>query len=88
MEIEDNRLDLDPHLTPMVMYKDMGMYSKMVRAFKNSFKNVHIILYEDFRDNTEQEMIKTFDFLELNKDENIDFITRHNVGGKDGRINT
>ncbi|MAO71865.1 MAG: sulfotransferase [Flavobacteriales bacterium] len=82
LEIEDNRLDLDPHLTPMVMYKDMGMYSRMVRAFKNSFKNVHIILYEDFRDNTEQEMIKTFDFLELNKDENIDFITRHNVGGK------
>ena len=82
LEIEDYRLDLDPHLTPMVMYKDMGMYSKMVRAYKNSFKNVHIILYEDFRDNTEQEMIKTFDFLELNKDENIDFKTRHNVGGK------
>ena len=33
-------------------------------------------------------MIKTFDFLELNKDENIDFITRHNVGGKDGGTNT
>ena len=82
LDIEEDRLDKDPHLTPMVMYKDMGMYSKMVQAFKNSFKNVHIILYEDFRDNTEKEMIKTFDFLDLNKDENIDFITRHNVGGK------
>ena len=39
-------------------------------------------MYEDFRDNTEKEMIKTFDFLDLTKDENIDFITRHNVGGK------
>ncbi len=82
LEIEEDRLDLDPHLTPMVMYKDMGMYSKMVKAFKNSFKNVHIILYEDFRDNTKKEMIKTFDFLGLNIDENIDFVTRHNVGGK------
>lgn len=82
LEMEEGRLDFDPHLTPMVMYKDMGMYSEMVRAFKNSFKNVHIILYEDFRDNTEKEMIKTFDFLDLTNDENIDFITRHNVGGK------
>ena len=82
LEMEEDRLDIDPYLTPMVMYKDMGMYSEMVRAFKNSFKNVHIILYDDFRDNTEKEMIKTFDFLGLTNDENIDFITRHNVGGK------
>ena len=82
LDIEEGRLDKDPYLTPMVMYKDMGMYSKMVKAFKNSFKNVHIILYEDFRDNTKKEMIKTFDFLGLKKDENIDFVTRHNVGGK------
>jgi len=82
LEMEEGRLDKDPFLTPMVMYKDMGMYSKMVRAFKNSFKNVHIILFEDFRDNTEKEIIKTFDFLNLSKNENIDFITRHNVGGK------
>ena len=82
LDIEEGRLDKDPCLTPMVMYKDMGMYSEMVRAFKNSFKNVHIILFEDFRDNTEKEIIKTFDFLNLSKNENIDFITRHNVGGK------
>ena len=82
LEIEEGRLDRNPELTPMVMYKDMGMYSEMVQAYKNSFENVHVILYEDFRDNTKEEMIKTFEFLELSKDENIDFITQHNVGGK------
>lgn len=82
LEIEEGRLDRNPELTPMVMYKDMGMYSEMVKAFENSFKNIHVILYEDFRDNTKDELIKSFDFLGLSADENIDFITRHNVGGK------
>ncbi|MAR39693.1 MAG: hypothetical protein CMD22_03250 [Flavobacteriales bacterium] len=82
LEIEEGRLDRNPELTPMVMYKEMGMYSKMVQAYKNAFENVHIILYEDFRDNTKEEIMKTFTFLELSKDENIDFITQHNVGGK------
>jgi len=66
----------------MVMYKEMGMYSEMVQAFKIVLKDVHIILYEDFRDNTESEMIKIFEFLGISKDVNIDFVTRHNVGGK------
>jgi len=82
LEIEEERLERNPDLTPMVMYKEMGMYSEMVQAFKIVFKDVHIILYEDFRDNTESEMIKIFEFLRINKDEDIDFVTKHNVGGR------
>ena len=38
LEIEEGRLDLDPHLTPMVMYKDMGMYSKNGKHLKIHLK--------------------------------------------------
>jgi len=82
LEIETGRMESEENLTPMVMYKEMGMYYQMVKAYKESFKNVHIIFYEDFRDNIESEMNKTYNFLEISSDFEIDFIKRHNVGGK------
>ena len=82
LEIEKGRMDKESSLTPMVMYKEMGLYHDMVRAYKENFKNVHIIFYEDFRDDTEGEIKKIFKFLELSLSVNIDFISRHNVGGK------
>ncbi len=82
LEIEKGRIDKDSSLTPMVMYKEMGLYYDMVRAYKENFKNVHIIFYEDFRDDTEGEIKKIFKFLGLSLSANIDFISRHNVGGK------
>jgi len=82
LEIEKGRMDKESSLTPMVMYKEMGLYHDMVRAYKENFKNVHIIFYEDFRDDTEGEIKKIFKFLGLLLSANIDFISRHNVGGK------
>ena len=82
LEIEKGRMDKESSLTPMVMYKEMGLYHDMVRAYKENFKNVHIIFYEDFRDDTEGEIKKIFKFLGLSLSANIDFISRHNVGGK------
>ena len=80
--IEEGRMDKESSLTPMVMYKEMGLYHDMVRAYKENFKNVHIIFYEDFRDDTEGEIGKIFNFLGLSLSANIDFMSRHNVGGK------
>ena len=80
--IEEGRMDKESSLTPMVMYKEMGLYHDMVKAYKENFKNVHIIFYEDFRDDTEGEIKKIFKFLGLSLSANIDFISRHNVGGK------
>jgi len=82
LTIEEGRMDKESSLTPMVMYKEMGLYHDMVRAYKANFKNVHIIFYEDFRDDTEGEIKKTFKFLGLSLSINIDFVSRHNVGGK------
>ena len=82
LKIEKGRMDKESSLTPMVMYKEMGLYHDMVRAYKENFKNVHIIFYEDFRDDTEGEIDKIFKFLGLSLSAHIDFINRHNVGGK------
>lgn len=82
LEIEKDRIGKDVSLTPMVMYKEMGLYHDMVRAYKENFKNVHIIFYEDFRDDTEVEIDKTFKFLGLSLSVTIDFMSRYNVGGK------
>ena len=76
------RLERDKTLTPMVMYKEMGMYYKMVKAYKDSFKNVHVIFYEDFRDNVKLEMDKVYNFLEISRDVEIDLNLKYNVGGK------
>ena len=82
LEIEKGRMEREENLTPMVMYKEMGMYYEMVKAYMESFKNIHIILYEDFRDNIESEMNKIYNFLGISNDIEIDFITKHSVGGK------
>ena len=82
LKIEDDRLKRNLTLTPMVMYKSMGLYYNMVKAYLEAFKNVHIIFYEDFKDNTEKELIKVFKFLNLSQEWDIDFLTRHNVGGR------
>ncbi|MDC0204193.1 sulfotransferase [Flavobacteriales bacterium] len=82
LKIEKGRMNNESSLTPMVMYQEMGLYYNMVRAYKENFKNVHIIFYEDFRDDTEEEIKKIFKFLGLSLYAHIDFISRHNVGGK------
>lgn len=82
LDLEMGRLERDRTLTPMVMYKEMGMYYKMVKAYKDSFKNVHVIFYEDFRDNVKLEMDKVYNFLGISRDVEIDLNLRYNVGGK------
>jgi len=82
LEMEDGRLEREENLTPMVMYKDMGLYHDMVKAYQENFKDVHIVIYDDFRDDTESEMKKTYQFLGISDNADIDYVTRHNVGGK------
>ena len=82
LEMEDGRLEKDRNLTPMVMYKEMGLYHEMVKSYQEHFSNVHVIIYDDFRDSTENEMKKTYQFLGISDNADIDYVTRHNVGGK------
>ena len=42
------RYDEDETLSPMILYKELGLYYRMVKAYIDSFKDVHVILYDDF----------------------------------------
>ena len=42
------RFDKDETLSPMILYKELGLYYKMVKAYMQNFKDVHLILYDDF----------------------------------------
>ena len=79
---EEGRLEKDLTLTPMVMYKDMGLYYNMVKAYRENFENVHVILYEDFRDKTDEVLKNVFDFLDVNINTKINSSIKHNVRGK------
>jgi len=86
LEVEENRLENDETLTPMVMYKDMGLYHDMVNAYVENFKNVHVIMYEDFQQNTKEVVKKTLAFLGILRSGELDTHSKHNVGGKSWRF--
>jgi hypothetical protein len=88
LEIEEGRLEKDKTLTPMVMYKAMGMYYEMVKAYSDSFKDVHIILHEDFSFSTSKVVKEVFQFLGVDKNEKINSDIHYNVGGKSWSNNT
>ena len=88
LEMEKGRLEKDKTLTPMVMYKEMGMYYKMVKAYLDSFKDVHIILHEDFSFSTSKVVKEVFQFLGVDKNQKINSDIRYNVGGKSWSNNT
>tara|TARA_B100001758_G_scaffold62460_1_gene51993 strand:- start:21746 stop:22654 length:909 start_codon:yes stop_codon:yes gene_type:complete len=76
----EKRFKEDKTLSPMILYKEMGLYYEMVKAYKANFNNIHIILYDDFVTQTNHEVDKVFDFLNLNK-QDIDTNKIVNSGG-------
>ena len=87
LQIEENRLKLEPSLTPMVMYKDMGLYYEMVKAYTEAFKFVQVILYEDFVDKTDDVLKSVFRFLDIDKSVLVNSSKKYNVGGKRWKSN-
>ena len=86
LKIEKNRLENDTVLTPMVMYKDMGLYHDMVNAYIENFNNVHVIMHEDFQKNTKEVVKQTLAFLGILRSVELDTDSKHNVGGKSWRF--
>ena len=81
LEISEQRYFTNNNITPASRYIHIGMYNEFVRKFKTKFKtNVHIIIYKDFINNTNQELSSLFSFLGI-KDIQIDFNKQYMVGG-------
>ena len=67
-------------MTPASRYKELGMYHRQVKAYLDEIKNVHIIIYDDYQNDFQNEMIKVFNFLGIDII-NIDSAKKHMVGG-------
>ncbi len=53
LETSSKRYISDSNLSPMILYKEFGLYYKMVNAYTMNFKDIHIILYDNFRSDTD-----------------------------------
>ena len=76
---EEKRYFENPSITPMIRYKDMGMYFNSVSEYVKEFKNVHIVLHDDFAQNTYLELKKIYNFLQV-KNLQVDTKKKYNVG--------
>ena len=82
------RFDKDNTLSPMILYKELGLYYNMVKAYMASFTDVHFILYDDFILQTDLEVRRVFDFLNISNTNEINTNKIINSGGKkwDSRV--
>jgi hypothetical protein len=76
------RFDKDETLSPMILYKELGLYYKMVKDYMENFKDVHIVLYDDFILQTDLEVSRVFDFLNIINTNDINTNKIINSGGK------
>lgn len=80
LTVERERYDSDTKISPMTLYKEMGLYYEMVKAFKDEFK-VKIVLYEDFNRDNIKVVKEIFKFLDVNENFEVNVSDKKNVGG-------
>ncbi len=69
------------NMTPASRYINIGLYYNMVRKFQLNFdKEIHVIIYDDFINDTKKELSKVFDFLDVDS-VSIDVDKKYMVGG-------
>ena len=78
-DVSEQRYFSNPDMTPASRYKELGLYYNQVKSYLENFKT-HIIIYEDYQLDFQNEMNKVFDFLEINRME-INSEQKHMVGG-------
>jgi hypothetical protein len=66
----------------MWMHRDMGLYYEQVKAYLTAFKNVKILITEEFKENQEAEMKSILEFLGANPDVQFDTNKEHNKSGE------
>ena len=59
-------------LSPMILYKELGLYYDMVKAYFDNFKDVHIVIYDDFKKDPKIEISRVLSFLNIRDNVEID----------------
>jgi hypothetical protein len=70
---KQNSLIHPPNL--ILLYKEIGKYAEQVKRYLDIFpkENVHIIIYDDFRQNTQKSYLETLEFLGLETNKSLNF---------------
>ncbi len=83
LEKEDERWN--NHSTLFMQYRRMGLYADAVEAYKNNFRQVHIMWYDEFRKDPAIVLKGAFSFLGINPNVTVDYTRQWNKGGKKWR---
>jgi len=67
-------------MTPASRYQELGMYFLQVQQYLSQLNNVHIIIYDDYKTDFQEEINKVFDFLEVERVV-VNAEQKHMVGG-------
>ncbi len=80
LEIGEERYNNIKNLTPASRYLELGNYYNQVKLFKESFCNIHVVIYDDYKTDFNEELNKIFDYLKVVR-VTINAEQRHMVGG-------
>jgi hypothetical protein len=65
LEKSENRYHNTSNMTPASRYLELGMYFEQVKIFIEEFDNVHVIIYDDYKNDFSSEMDNVFKFLNV-----------------------
>ena len=81
LEVCEDRYFKQTSLTPATRYIHIGMYYDFVKKFMHSFSDqIHVIIYDDFITDTQNELSKVFSFLKVKKID-VNITEKYMVGG-------
>jgi hypothetical protein len=80
LELGEERYHDIKNFTPASRYLELGNYYNQVNGFKKSFDNIHVVIYDDYITNFNEELNKIFDYLEVVRI-TINSEQQHMVGG-------
>ena len=80
LELGEERYHDIKNFTPASRYLELGNYYNQVNVFRNSFDNIHVVIYDDYKTNFNEELNKIFDYLEVVRI-TINTEQQHMVGG-------
>ena len=80
LDQSENRYHNTSNMTPASRYLELGMYFEQVKRFIEEFDNVHVIIYDDYKNNFNLEIDNVFKFLDLDAFK-VDTEEKYMVGG-------
>ena len=80
LELGEERYHDIKNFTPASRYLELGNYYNQVNVFKKSFDNIHVVIYDDYKTDFNEELNKIFDYLEVVRI-TINAERQHMVGG-------